>query len=101
MDAILDESATKLAICGQHDLLQERYQKAMEAWATLREESWHLGLRGKELNGELLRLQGEFARSYAQLHKHSRECLMCQMGEKLMSHSCVRGGVSALARNPD
>lgn len=101
MDATLNEPGMKLSICGQHDRLQERYQKALEAWATLREESWHMGLRGKELNRELLRLQSEFARSYAQLHKHSRECLVCQIGEKLPSHSFVRGGVGTLAKNPD
>lgn len=66
------------SFCKLHDQLLARYQTALETWVKRRDEAWLLGLRGKELSGELFRLQGEFARSYALLHKHSRECPLCQ-----------------------
>ena len=83
MDTGSVEPLFRSSFCEQHDQLLARYQLALEAWARRREEAWHMGLRGKELNGELLRLQGEFARSYALLHKHSRECLLCRFGKKM------------------
>ena len=83
MDAGVDDSLFQVSACGQHDQLLARYQQALEAWAKLRETSWNLGLHGKELTGELLRLQAEFARAYTLLHQHTRECLLCRFGTKL------------------
>jgi hypothetical protein len=71
------------SFCEQHDQLLTRYQLALETWGKRREEAWHMGLRGKEPSGELLRLQSEFAKAYASLHKHSRECLLCRFGGKM------------------
>jgi hypothetical protein len=101
MDAGPDEPLFTLSFCGQHDQLLSEYQNALEAWAKVREESWHLGLRGKELNGELLRLQGEFASSYAMLHKHSRECLLCRLGGKLSNHDSGRLSFTSPRSLPD
>ena len=83
MDSGSVEPLFRSSFCEQHDQLLARYQLALETWGKRREEAWHLGLRGKELNGELLRLQSEFAKAYALLHKHSRECLLCRFGGKM------------------
>lgn len=85
MDTEFDEPLLKASFCTEHDLLLARYQHALEAWAKRREEAWRMGLRGKERSGELMRLQGEFARSYAALHKHSRECSFCRIDKGLSS----------------
>jgi len=85
MDAASVEPLFRSSFCEQHDQLLARYHLALETWGKRREEAWHMGLRGKELSGELLRLQTEFAKSYASLHKHSRECLLCRFGHKMPS----------------
>jgi hypothetical protein len=85
MDAVLNdtEPLREASFCIQHARLEARYHFALEAWARLREEAWQRDLRGRELNGELMRLQGEFAASYTQLHKHTRECVLCRFGMNL------------------
>lgn len=71
--------------CPEHDRLHSHYQNALESWANLRQDAWQRSWRGKELSGELSRRQAEFARSYAALHKHSRECPVCRMGAGMTS----------------
>ena len=83
MDAGTVEPLFRSSFCEEHEQLLARYQLALETWGKRREEALQMGLRGKELNGELLRLQSEFAKSYALLHKHSRECLLCRFGGKM------------------
>jgi hypothetical protein len=96
MDLGPDEPLRALSFCRQHDQLLSQYQTALEAWATLCEEGWHSGFRGEEFSGELMRLQSEFASSYARLHKHSRDCLLCLLGKKLS----IRGSGSANFGSP-
>jgi hypothetical protein len=83
MDAGTVEPLFRSSFCEEHEQLLARYQLALETWGKRREEALQMGLRDKELNGELLRLQSEFAKSYALLHKHSRECLLCRFGGKM------------------
>ena len=58
-------------------------QNALEAWAKRREEAWQMGWHGKEIGGELVRLQAAFAKSYAVLQKHTRECPLCEFVSKI------------------
>jgi hypothetical protein len=78
-----DELLRKTSFCRTHDQLLARYQRAMELWATCRDDTWRMGLPGNELTGELFRLQTDFANAYAALHKHRRKCALC---------ACVREG---------
>lgn len=73
------------SLCAEHDRLRSHYQNALEVWANLRQDVWQRTWRGKELSGELNRRQGEFARAYAALHKHTRECPACRMGAGMTS----------------
>ncbi len=46
-----------------------------------------MGLRGRALGGELVRLQADFAKSYSVLQKHVRECAMCEFMRRLASEN--------------
>jgi hypothetical protein len=71
--------SSKMTFCDQYEKLLSLCQKALETWATRREQAWQMGLRGKELGGELIRLQANFAKSYAVLQQHTRECPLCEL----------------------
>lgn len=77
MNANSDDVLLPTSYCDAQDKLLAGYQTAMELWATCRDNAWRMGLRGRELSGELFRLQTEFANAYAALHKHRRECPRC------------------------
>jgi hypothetical protein len=83
MDAGSVEPLFSSSFCERHDQLLARYQSALETWGKRRQQGWHTGLHDNEFSGDLLRLQSEFAKSYALLHKHSRECLLCRFGRKM------------------
>jgi hypothetical protein len=72
--------------CSKYERLLEQCKRALlEIWATRREEAWQMGLRGKELGSELVRLQADFAKSYAVLQKHVRECALCEFESKIVN----------------
>jgi DNA repair exonuclease SbcCD ATPase subunit len=68
----------KPAFCSTYEDLLAKCQEALFAWSTRREEASRLGIQGKELGAELVRLQANFAKSYASLQKHTRECPVCE-----------------------
>jgi hypothetical protein len=70
--------SSKNIFCDQYEELLQLCQQALDCWAKRREEASELGLHGKELGDELIRLQAGFAKSYAVLRKHKRECSRCQ-----------------------
>ncbi len=71
--------------CSKYERLLEQCQRALETWSTRREEAWQMGLRGKELGSELIRLPADFAKSYAVLQKHVRECALCEFESKIVN----------------
>ena len=77
----------KTSFCDKYEELLMKCQVALEKWTQRREEAWHMGLRGRALGGELVRLQADFARSYAVLQRHVRECPLCEFVEKLASEN--------------
>ena len=70
--------AFKPEFCGTYEDLLANCQDALAAWSARREEAWHLGLQGKEPGAELIRLQANFAKSYARLQQHTHECPLCE-----------------------
>lgn len=68
----------KPAFCSTYEDLLAKCQDALAEWSTRREEAWRLGLQGKELGAELVGLQAKFAKSYANLQKHTHECPLCE-----------------------
>jgi hypothetical protein len=86
----------KTAFCSKYKEMLEKCQMALGKCTKRREEAWQLGLGGTELGGELMRLQADFAKSYARLQKHTRECPLCEFQSKMSSEtSLLRPWVTA------
>jgi hypothetical protein len=77
----------KTSFCDRYEELLVKCQLALERWTQRREEAWHLGLRGRALGGELVRLQADFAKSYAVLQRHVKECPLCEFVGRLTSEN--------------
>jgi hypothetical protein len=75
------------SFCDEYEGLLMKCQVALERWTQRREEAWLMGLRGRALGGELVRLQADFAKSYSVLQKHVRECPMCEFVRRLASEN--------------
>jgi hypothetical protein len=73
----------KTSFCSKYEELLVECQNALEVWAKRREEAWQMGWHGKEIGGELVHLQATFAKSYAVLQKHTRECPLCEFVSKI------------------
>ncbi|HTP67451.1 MAG TPA: hypothetical protein VMJ35_00970 [Dongiaceae bacterium] len=71
------EAQFKTAFCPEYEELLVQSHECLEKWEALRQQAWNMGLRGRELGGDLIRLQSEFAKVYSTLQKHIRECRLC------------------------
>jgi hypothetical protein len=78
MNPYSDFSANN-SFCAKYDELLQACQEALDLWAGRREEAADKGLYGKELGDQLVRLQADFAKSYAVLRKHKHDCPLCQL----------------------
>jgi hypothetical protein len=65
-------------ICETHQGLLDECNAARKEWNARRAEILRLGLRGKKIDNELMRLQAKFAKSYAMVRNHLRGCECCQ-----------------------
>jgi hypothetical protein len=75
MSATLFETATT---CETHQGLLDECNVARIEWNARRAEIGNLGLKGKKIDNELMRLQAKFAKSYAMVRNHLRGCECCQ-----------------------
>jgi hypothetical protein len=75
MSATLFEMATT---CETHQGLLDECNVARTEWNARRAEITKLGLKGKKIDNELMRLQAKFAKSYAMVRNHLRGCECCQ-----------------------
>jgi hypothetical protein len=73
----------KTSFCERYEELLIQSQGALETWSKRQEEIQQLGLHGKEVGSELIRLQANFATAYAHLQRHTHECGLCQLVSKL------------------
>ena len=64
--------------CETHEGLLEECKAARDEWNKRRAEISKLGLRGKKIDDELMRLQAKFAKSYTMVRNHLRDCECCQ-----------------------
>jgi hypothetical protein len=83
MNAEKERLTFKTSFCERYEELLVLAQEAMEIWSKRQEEVVRLGLHGKEVGSELIRLQANFAKSYAHLQKHIRACALCELVSKL------------------
>ena len=71
------EAPFKTAFCPEYEKLLVRCHECLEHWEALRQEARNTRGRGQALEGELIRLQSDFAKSYEVLSRHTRECRLC------------------------
>jgi hypothetical protein len=74
---------TDSTFCTKYEELLQACQQALDSWAARREDAEQQGLYGKELGDQLMRLQADFAKSYAVLRRHKHECPLCQFAADL------------------
>lgn len=70
--------AVETAVCNKYDQLVEERESARQIWNEQREAIFELGLRGKEIDDELLCLQARFAKANALVSNHLRDCRLCE-----------------------
>jgi len=68
----------EISTCETHQGLIEECNAARSEWNARRAEISKLGLLGKKIDNELLRLQARFAKSYAMVRNHLCHCECCQ-----------------------
>ena len=73
----------KTTVCSEYQRLLEECQDALEIWNKRREEVSQSGLIKTAEGDELLRLQANFARAYAVLQHHSRDCELCELVSRI------------------
>ena len=72
-------TAVDNAICETYQALIDDCVNARRQWNERRAEISELGLRGKGIDNELRCLQARFAKSYAMVRNHVRDCSSCQL----------------------
>jgi hypothetical protein len=70
-------------VCESYDGLVEDCEAARHQWNERRAEIGGLGLRGRGIDDELRSLQAKFARSYALVRSHLRDCDSCQSTRRM------------------
>jgi predicted secreted protein len=86
--------------CNEYDSLLHQCETAQRNWSEWREEMNSFSSKDrldKEVSDELLRLQAKFAKAYARLERHNRECEICQFAARMAEErgeyaSAVGGG---------
>ena len=84
--------------CNEYDSLLHECENAQRNWSEWREEMNFFSSKhriNKEVSDELLRLQAKFAKAYARLERHNRECEICQFAARIADergeYACVFG----------
>jgi len=77
------EISFKTAVCTEYERLLTACQYALESWRSRREEIARSRLHGKQAGNELLRLQANYAKAYAQLEQHKENCETCSFVSKI------------------
>jgi hypothetical protein len=92
------ELSVQNTLCNQYDALLHECENAQRTWSEWREEMNSISFAhrmNKDVSDELLRLQAKFAKAYARLEKHNRECELCQFAARIAEergeYACVPG----------
>ena len=92
------EHSFNTAVCDEYERLLFLCEFAMESWKNRREEISNAGLQGKEVASELLRLQADYAKAYANLQRHEDTCGICRLVSKIGGRNYSRMSNIALDR---
>jgi hypothetical protein len=74
-----DQSEIKSAACEVYEELLKNSHTALIAWKRGRLAIRRSGRKGRSADNELRVLQANFAKAYAALQTHPRDCCYCQM----------------------
>jgi hypothetical protein len=74
-----EDSEIKPAACEEYEQLLKKSHAALTEWKNSRAEIRGSGRKGRAADNELLVLQANFAKAYAALQTHARDCSYCQM----------------------
>ena len=77
------EVSFKTAVCTDYDELLHDCQDALEIWRRRRNEAARDNLTGKQIGDELQKLQANYAKAYAALNRHDKECELCQFVSRI------------------
>ena len=80
------ELSVQSTICSEYDALLHECENSQRIWSEWRDEMNSAALKhqiAKEVSDELLRLQAKFAKAYALLERHNRECELCRYAMKI------------------
>jgi hypothetical protein len=73
------QSPVKPAACSEYEALLKKSHVALTDWKNGRVEIRRSGRKGRQVDNQLRVLQANFARAYAALQTHARDCAFCQM----------------------
>lgn len=74
-----EDSSIHPAACDDYEMLLMKSSGALTAWKNGRAEIRRSGRKGRSADNELRILQANFAKAYAALQTHARDCELCQM----------------------
>lgn len=77
------EFCVEAAICAEYEKLLEQCNSALKIWNEQRAAVCESRASGKKAGDELLRLQANYAKAYAMLQRHAKDCLQCQMAARI------------------
>jgi hypothetical protein len=90
----------KTSFCEQYEQLLLESRDALEIWSNRQSEILQLGLHGKEVGDQLMRLQSNFAKAYARLQRHIRNCPACEFVNKLAQQNTSISHISEPSSRP-
>ncbi len=88
------ELSFKTGVCSEYERLLHECQDALEAWRRRRDDVAEEQLSGKEIGYELQKLQANYAKAYSTLHRHDKECELCQFVSKISEREYHSSSVS-------
>ncbi len=74
-----NEPLVRPAMCTEYEALLKESHAALMDWKNGRAEVRRSGRKGREIDNELLVLQARFAKAYAALQHHGRDCQVCRV----------------------
>jgi hypothetical protein len=78
-DHMMRNDSIHPAACDEYEMLLMKSSAALTAWKRGRNEIRRSGRKGRDADNELRVLQANFAKAYAALQTHARDCHACQM----------------------
>jgi len=83
LHAMNQELSFSCAFCDEYEELLDQCQADLRKWSDCSDCAIHAHRTGEAVGRELLRLQANFAKSYAVLQQHTNSCERCLMASQV------------------